>query len=420
VAESESISGCYRLTELRYEDDCPDLYGSELSSEEKQDRFMEVRRKHLAQSLRITPQLAPAIWGAIERVRDRIVPGARMEAYLYNAPETQAFSFPGLASDAFVMGMASGLIKLVSLSELEFVIGHELGHCVFGHTRYADPNSDVNNVERLNLLALQRAAEISADRAGYVACGDRDVACRAILKVASGLSDDHLRYDIVSYLDQGREFHELGGSESELMSTHPIFTSRMKALLWFEMSDLYHAWSGRKDKAPIATSELNRKVRAELASANGFRLGNINEQALRTTLLWGAMCLFTMDNRLTKPEQAFLRRIFGDETAGHVIDFVKANGIQPVGQKFRDRLRDVVAMPRNVRELFYEDLESFASVAGGEDELKLNWLREVTHALKLEREVKLVAPNSLAEVPLRSLVLIPSLQHRNESTVDML
>ncbi len=377
-----------RLHDLRYEDDCPDTYGYEISIQAAEERCNHIRQKHLAQSLRVTSRIAPDIWATAEDVRKKVAPGSELELYVYNSPEVQAVSYPRAGKKVFVIGITSGLVKLLSQKELRFVIGHELGHCIFEHGGYAEPTSDLYNVENLNLLALNRAAEISADRVGYIACGSLDVACKAILKMASGLSEEFLRFDVAAYLDQGRELQQMGGSEGELYSTHPVFTSRLKALLWFEMSDLCRSWSDKSGKAPLKGSESDSKVREELASTHGFRLTGMNEEALKRTLLWGAMCLFTVDNRLTKAEQAFLRQTFGDRDTDNIVGFVKTNGVEVVKQRFQERLRTVAAMSAKRRKVFYENLESFIPVAGGCDQSKEHLLQNVADTLKVFREAR--------------------------------
>mgnify|MGYP001422062446 CR=1 FL=1 len=96
-------------------------------------------------------------------------------------------------------------------------------------------NVDDRNL-KLNLLNLSRAAEISADRIGFLACNSLEDSLRANFKLASGLSDKHFNFKPSTYLDQLRDLEDLGKSSTELWSTHPSFLIRMQSLIWFSMT----------------------------------------------------------------------------------------------------------------------------------------------------------------------------------------
>ena len=59
-----------------------------------------------------------------------------------------------------------------------------------------------SKIELLKLLHLSRASEISADRAGFLGSGNIENSLKAMLKIASGLGDEHLSFNFPSYLDQ--------------------------------------------------------------------------------------------------------------------------------------------------------------------------------------------------------------------------
>ena len=95
--------------------------------------------------------------------------------------------------------LASKLIELLNGEELESVIAHEVAHFYYQHALYPQPNSTMNRVETLNLLNFSRAAEISADRIGFIGCGSLESSLRAMLKITSGLSDKHLKFNFSNY-----------------------------------------------------------------------------------------------------------------------------------------------------------------------------------------------------------------------------
>ena len=44
-----------------------------------------------------------------------------------------------------------------------------------------------------------------------------------MLKIASGLGDEHLSFNFSSYLDQLRELKQIKGDQNQMYSTHPSF-----------------------------------------------------------------------------------------------------------------------------------------------------------------------------------------------------
>ncbi len=103
----------------------------------------------------------------------------------------------------------------------------------YQHALYPEASKSKNRIEFLNLLNFSRAAEISADRVGFLGCESLEHSLRAMLKLTSGLSDKHLKFNFSIYLDQLRELKEVKGDKNQLYSTHPNFLNRMQALIWF-------------------------------------------------------------------------------------------------------------------------------------------------------------------------------------------
>jgi uncharacterized tellurite resistance protein B-like protein len=82
-------------------------------------------------------------------------------------------------------------------------------------------------------------AEISADRMGYIAQPDLETIGRTFFKLASGLSEEHLKFNIKEYMKQLDRIKDL--SRSELFSSHPKNLVRLKCLELFSKSELYAA-----------------------------------------------------------------------------------------------------------------------------------------------------------------------------------
>lgn len=348
-------------------------------------QFLTFRKRYLSKALRISAQLSPKLHEQICAVSQRLGGSLAVEAYVYCDPSVQACSFSGSTDRTIGIAFSSGVVNLLSPQELCFVIGHEIGHYIMQHDRCVDVQSVANHVERLNALSLSRAAEISADRIGFLACESREYAYRTIIKTASGLNEELLRFDISAYIDQARDLFSYGGLEDEIESTHPMFIARLRALLWFEVSEPYNAWDDNIHHASIDRELLDRKIHHDLMAVSGFKLLNINEDAIRAALLWGAISVFLSDGHLTQAEQSLLKVFFGDSQANKAINFVRMSGPHGVSEKFSEQIQSLSSVPLETRDALFDDLQYFAGVAGGDVASRLLWLRGVCSKLLLKR-----------------------------------
>lgn len=373
-----------RLLQLRYDGDSLHETGIPVADGEALAAYQVATRQYLAQAVRIVPGLAPELAAVVQKVSERAAPALKIEGYVYNSSEVQASSLGG-GEGALAVALSSGLVRLLSPGELAFVIGHELGHYIMGHHRYPRTVHTSSEVERLNHLAVKRAAEISADRVGFVASPSRDDALRALLKVASGLPERMLRFDVGAFLDQSRDLVEMGGSEIEVLSSHPMFSARVRALLWFEMSDLYYEWLDNQESAPLSRADLEERVEKDLAAAGGFRLAQLNEDAISRGYMWGALALFVSDNRLSSAEQALLRRAVDTDRANKAIDFARRHGPDAIKAKLQEALAEVRGLPIRLQQSLVEDLARLALHSDGERGGSQRVLAQISGRLKLSQ-----------------------------------
>ena len=371
-----------RIENLRFKKDSLSKLGASFHPADMKHFQEQLKCRNLASSTRIIPELFPEIGKMIEEVRRRIIPEYTVEAYVRNSSDAQACCFPG-SGKSISIALTSGLIQLFSIEELCFVVGHELGHFLLEHHKYPQAEDAAGQAEKLNLLALSRSAEISADRVGFVATIKKESALKAVLKLATGLPDQFLRFDVSAYLDQARELHKMGGSEYDLLSTHPVCTTRMRALLWFEMSELYNEWRGIKGSAPISSSALDSRVEKDMSAASGFRLTAINKKEADSALLWGALSLFVADGRLSKDEQVLMTQTFGEKVSAAAFQVLKEHGPDKVLENFETALQSVKFMDSEIKETLYRDLDRFSGLAGGEPAVRDQLLKKAQTRLFL-------------------------------------
>src|SRR6185436_4087983 len=114
------------------------------------------------------------------------------------------------------------------VNELDFVIGHELGHLAAGHL-----------ATRLFLLparilpllgpAYSRACEYTCDACGHAITGNLDVSSRALAILAAGPSAAR-RVNLDAFVGQRATAGNFWMAVYELNSSHPYLSKRVAAL----------------------------------------------------------------------------------------------------------------------------------------------------------------------------------------------
>lgn len=160
-----------------------------------------------------------------------------------------------------VVTVNSGVVERLTMQELCFVMGHELGHYIMPMRLPRLRNGMPPSMEH---AITARKLEICMDRFGLAACQDVTVACSAALKIQSGLSSENLRIDVQAFgkeVVQGyvKDPHEY---EIEARSSHPNTYVRLRALCLFAGSDAFAELQGKKAGRPV--EEVNAEVVSDL------------------------------------------------------------------------------------------------------------------------------------------------------------
>jgi hypothetical protein len=116
---------------------------------------------------------------------------------------------------------------------------------------------------RLALSRWHRAAEITADRAGLLTCGDLDAARRALLRLALGVRPD---VDPADYLDtlRGVRSDDSPARWTELLASQPWMHKRMQALELFARSETWAELGGSPSPDPLSRERLDQRTEALL------------------------------------------------------------------------------------------------------------------------------------------------------------
>ena len=208
------------------------------------------RRSLLASALRLTPEVAPELHGTVQACRERLEVDTDVELFVFASAQYNAACTQPEGERVFVL-LASSLLEAFAPDELAYVVGHELGHHVYEHHE-VPAQVLLRNAQGLppelvlKAFAWQRHAEISADRAGLLCCGQLDGAARSLFKLSSGLKTAPGPDNIEAFLDQAGELtaetEEMRASldrvlTGDWLSTHPFSPLRLLAARVFAQSE---------------------------------------------------------------------------------------------------------------------------------------------------------------------------------------
>ena len=378
------------LDKYKYHKDDPREFGIELKDFKKDSS--ELDNSHLSNlltnSVRVSKEILPKVGSAIETVFERIKIENNFNFFV-TADNNQANASCSLMSSASRpdIVLTSRLIELLSLEELQFVIGHEVAHYVYQHALYPNHNNVEDRNLKLNILNLSRAAEISADRIGFLACASLDASLKANFKLASGLSDKHFNFKPSTYLDQLRELEDLGKSSSELWSTHPSFLIRMQSLIWFSMSKEYHEFFDQKKKGSYSLSEIDEKLDYKIKKITGDELEKSNKAIYESALIWGSLDIYLSDKKFSKDEQEEFSNRFG-EKAKKAISLMKiSNARNMLDKKIDTSFNEASKLLKTEKNKLVEELKTIGKETGGDKMKKLKILGKLLNILGIKKPV---------------------------------
>lgn len=208
--------------------------------------------ENISTGVRVTEKQYPSMHSMLKEacsVLDVPIP----QLYVRQNPIPNAYTLAVQGNQPFIV-VHSSLIELVTPEELQAVLAHELGHLKSEHGVWVTManllvllssstlGSTLGNVvyEVLNrqLLAWQRAAELTCDRAMLLVMQDKKVAMSALMKLTGGVSKYSDEMDLDEFLAQADQFDE--ASKSRMGSflrqsitssaTHPLPILRAREL----------------------------------------------------------------------------------------------------------------------------------------------------------------------------------------------
>jgi len=375
------------LDKFRYSKDDP----SQLNISLKKDPYEKVSNNKtnnlnqlLSTSVKVSKEIFPNIYSAIENVFNRLKIKNNLNFFVTaNHFQTQATCSAMPLGDSAEIILTSKLVELLNEEELESIIAHEVAHFYYQHALYPQPNSTKNRLEYLNLLNFSRAAEISADRIGFIGCGSLESSLKAMLKITSGLSEKHLKFNFSSYLDQLRELKEIKGDQNLMYSTHPNFLNRMQALIWFSMSNEYNKYFNTDKKGTFDLKNVDEKIYESIKKVIGDEVEYSNKEVVSRTLMWGSIDIFLSDKNFSKKEQEIFKKNFGDKSTESIVSLIKISNPKSIQEKIDNTFEEASKLLNEDKEKIVNELTKLLKVVDGDTKIAERTIKKIKTNLKL-------------------------------------
>jgi len=288
----------------------------------RQHYFSLHKRHLLGTAVKITDSLFPELDAIYQRCLTYIGQGMSGQLYVHQSSHYNASAYAH--ANQFDILLTSALVKDFKPAEIAFVIGHELGHVLFEHNSipaamllFDERSPTLSLTLARRLLQWSRAAEISADRIGFLACGDLSSAANAFFKTASGiqLNDDHrvlkalrAQFDEIRTITAQFQNNQFG------VSTHPLIPIRFKSLELISL-DLLAFRNSRNPLKAYDLQVINHEVQEVLTQTDPVNLADYSNTAPQRTEEFFPLLIFCLlhiaisDAPLTASEEKFIQQV---------------------------------------------------------------------------------------------------------------
>ncbi len=184
-----------------------------------------IRLVYTGSHIRVTPDNFPDIYKLLEEACANIFLKDIPELYIQWSYDVNACA---IGSQNPIIVLNSGAIDLLSEDELLYVIGHEAGHIKSGHMLYHDMSvilpilgdiigsatlgigGLVSSGLELALLYWSRMSELTADRAGLLACQDKKAVISTLMKLGGVPKSFYDKMNTEDFIKQAEDFKGSG------------------------------------------------------------------------------------------------------------------------------------------------------------------------------------------------------------------
>jgi len=183
--------------------------------------------------VRVSPSQLPEIWQKVQEASRKLGLPAAPEVYVVQAGGILNAFATKLLSRRFII-LYSDLVDACDITpageanELDFVIGHEIGHLAAGHLAWQWFLLPSRIVPLLG-PAYSRAREYTCDLCGHAVTDSLEVSSRALAVLAAGGRAGR-RVNLDAFVEQVGETGRFWMAIYELNATHPYLSKRVAAM----------------------------------------------------------------------------------------------------------------------------------------------------------------------------------------------
>jgi Zn-dependent protease with chaperone function len=178
--------------------------------------------------VRVDERQLPDLHARVRAAASRLGLDALPELYVINGGGLLNAFATKLLSRRYVILLSDLVDHCEDPRQLDFVVGHELGHFAAGHLKWNVFLLPYRLVPWLG-AAYSRACEYTCDRCGLAAAGDLEQAMRGLVVLSAG-GRIAARVDLAAFASQRLESGGFWATVLELTSYHPLLCKRAGAL----------------------------------------------------------------------------------------------------------------------------------------------------------------------------------------------
>lgn len=246
-----------------------------------------VRLAFQANAVRVSPNQFGSVYKVYKQALKTLDAPEEYPLYITQTPMVNAGAY-GMDKPFIILN--SGTVALIDDDELEYILGHEIGHILSGHVLYRTMMVLLINLANMGfpivglaaravlvaLLEWSRKSELSCDRAGLLTVQDPEVVMRTMLKMAGGGSSEET--SLQEFIVQAEEYKQSGDVADQVFkvlnlmaTTHPFYVLRVSELRsWIESGEYDRIIRGEYARRGEPDSALQEDMRA---AAQGYAEG---------------------------------------------------------------------------------------------------------------------------------------------------
>lgn len=260
-----------------------------------------IRLAFQANAVRVGPNQFGKVYQIYKQALKTLDAPEEYPLYVTQTPMVNAGAY-GMDQPFIILN--SGTVALIDDEELEYVLGHEIGHILSGHVLYRTMMVLLLNLANMGfpivglaaravlvaLLEWSRKSELSCDRAGLLTVQNPEVVMRTMLKMAGGGSSDDT--SLQEFILQAEEYKQSGDVADQVFkvlnlmaTTHPFYVLRVSELRsWIESGDydriIRGEYARRGEPDPALQEDMRAAAQGYAEGAKDF-LDDISEAAKR-------------------------------------------------------------------------------------------------------------------------------------------